>query len=351
MDHAILDRPALVTGATGYVAGWIVRRLLERGATVHAAVRDPANADKRAHLDAMARELPGSIRYFAADLLEPGSYADAMAGCGVVFHAASPFFLGVDDPKRDLVDPAVEGTRSVLAQADATPTVDRIVLTSSCAAIYGDNIDLRDAAGGVFTEDDWNTTSSLDHQPYSYSKTLAEREAWRIAGEQDRWRLVAINPSFVLGPATNPHAGAESIAFLTHMGDGTLRIGVPDMGMGVVDVRDVADAHLAAATRPDARGRHIVSGHDSGLRQIADILRAHFGSDHPIPSRSLPRWLVWLVGPVADGRLTRRAIARNVGYPWRGENAKSRRELGIEYRPLEDTLTEMFEQLVDAGVL
>lgn len=89
------DLPVMVTGATGYVAGWLVQRLLEAGLTVHAAVRDPDSPDKLAHLQRIAAGKPGTMRYFRADLLEPGSYADAMAGCGTVFHTASPFTVTV----------------------------------------------------------------------------------------------------------------------------------------------------------------------------------------------------------------------------------------------------------------
>ena len=73
--------PVMITGATGYVAGWVVKRLLEAGLTVHAPIRDPDNVSKRQHLDALAAELPGQLRYFKADLLTPGAYAEAMAGC------------------------------------------------------------------------------------------------------------------------------------------------------------------------------------------------------------------------------------------------------------------------------
>lgn len=108
------DSPVLVTGATGYVAGWIVRDLLEAGVTVHAAVRDPHNAAKLAHLTGMAEKAPGSLKVFAADLLDEGSYEAAMAGCGIVLHTASPFTSAIKDPQKELVDPALEGTRNVL---------------------------------------------------------------------------------------------------------------------------------------------------------------------------------------------------------------------------------------------
>ena len=196
--------PVMVTGATGYVAGWIVRGLIDAGLTVHAAVRDPDNSGKVQHLLDMAADAPGSIRFFKTDLLDEGSYGPAMEGCSVVFHTASPFVIDVADPQRDLVDPAVRGTANVLNSVNNTPSVGRVVLTSSCAAIYGDAADCADAANGVLTEAVWNTSSSLTHQPYSFSKVEAERAAWEIAQSQSRWDLVVINPSLIVGPGSGP---------------------------------------------------------------------------------------------------------------------------------------------------
>lgn len=343
--------PVLVTGATGYVAGWIVQRLLANGFTVHAAVRDPSNRDKLRYLDELEASAPGTLRYFASDLLEEGSYADAMRGCRIVFHTASPFTLRVEDPQKDLIEPAELGTRNVLEQANATPTVERVVVTSSCAAIYGDNADLADTDGPKLTEDDWNTTSSPTHQPYSYSKVLAEREAWKIAEAQDRWDLVVVNPSLVLGPAINPHATSESFTIVKGFGDGSMKSGVPDLAMGMVDVRDVADAHLAAAFTPSASGRYIVSGHDSTFPELVAILRERYGDAYPLPKRTMPKWLVWLVGPLVDDSVTRKFVSRNVGLPFHADHGKSVRELGMTYRPLAESITEMFQQMVDAGVI
>lgn len=350
-DNASELAPVLVTGATGYVAGWIVQQLLEQGRTVHASVRDPDNQDKLRALNALAKTLPGQIRLFKADLLEQGSFAQAMRGCEVIFHTASPFVIRVDDPQRDLVDPAVLGTRNVLQEANRTDTVTRVVVTSSCAAIYGDNADVAEAPGRVLTEGVWNTSSSLQHQPYSYSKTLAEQEAWAIAERQDRWRLVTVNPSLVLGPAIDPNAAGESISLMRQLGDGTMRIGVPDYGIGVVDVRDVATAHLAAAFLPEAAGRYITCGHNSNFPEVARILRENFGDKFPFPRSTLPKGLVWLVGPLADKSLTRKVISRNVGWPFKADNTKSRDELGMSYRPLTSSVVDMFQQMLDAGNL
>jgi len=340
-------RPVLVTGATGYLAGWLVKRLLEEGLTVHAAVRDPGDVSKLAHLDQAAAGLPGTLRYFKADLLDEGSYAQAMQDCSIVFHTASPFKLDIRDPERELVAPAKLGARNVLETANRTESVRRVVLTSSCAAIYGDCADILNTPGQVLTEAIWNTSSSLRHVPYSYSKTVAEREAWDIAGKQSRWDLVVINPSLILGPGLNPRGTSESFNLVRQLGNGRMKAGVPDIGFGAVDVRDVAEAHLRAAYLPDAKGRHIVSGHNTSLPEIASGLLPKYAA-YPIPRRILPKWLVWLVAPLADKSTTRPFIARNVGYAWRADNGKSVRELKMSYRPLQVTIQEMFQQMIDS---
>lgn len=341
--------PVLVTGATGYVAGRLVEKLLVEGHTVHAAVRDPGNAEKLRFLNALADRHPGTLHAFRADLLEEGSYGKAMAGCELVYHTASPFRVAVDDPMKELIEPARSGTRNVLREADRTPSVRRVVVTSSCAAIYGDNADLLDLPGGILTEDVWNTSSSIEHGAYSYSKTLAEREAWEIHDAQDRWDLVTINPPLVMGPGISSQITSESYKMIRQYGDGTLRTGVPRWGMGIVDVRDVAEAHYRAGFTPEASGRYIVSGHDSDLADLAVPLRKQFGKAYPFPRITTPKWLVWLIGPMLNEAATRRTIERNVGLPWKADNSKSVRELGMTYRPLDETVVEFFQQLVDAG--
>jgi dihydroflavonol-4-reductase len=225
------SKPVLVTGATGYVAGWLVKDLLEAGVTVHAAVRDPDRTDKVSHLSAVADQSPGEIKYFKADLLDEGSYDEAMQGCGVVFHTASPFTIDVKDPQKELIDPAVKGTRNILEAANRVESVSRVVVTSSCAAIYGDNIDCAEAFGGVLTEADWNKSSSLEHNAYSYSKMLAEKAAWQIAEKQDRWKLVTVNPALVIGPALQDNPTSESFNLVKQMGDGTLKMGGTTLGL------------------------------------------------------------------------------------------------------------------------
>lgn len=343
------SKPVLVTGATGYVAGWIVKKLLDEGYTVHAPVRNPNDKEKLKYLNALAEKSQGSIKYFKADLLDEGSYDEAMKNCEMVFHTASPFTLNVKDAQKDLVDPALKGTQNVLASVNRTETVKRVVLTSSCAAIYGDNADIEEMPGKIMTEQIWNTTSSLKHQPYSYSKTVAEKEAWKMNNEQNRWDLVTINPSLVLGPGINPFSTSESFNIIKQMGNGTFKAGVPAFAIGAVDVRDVAEAHFKAGITPSAKGRYITSGTDSSFLGIADILRKKYGNTYPFPAKTLPKFLVLLLGPLSG--MKRKMLKRNIGFPFRADNSKIRKELGISFRPLSESVIDFFEQMIEHNIV
>lgn len=341
-------KPVMVTGATGYVASWLIKKLLDDGLTVHAAVRDPDNKKKIQPLEDIAKKSKGSIKYFKSDLLKNGSYAEAMKGCELVYHTASPFTSKIKDPQTELVDPALLGTRNVLEQANETESVKRVVLTSSCAAIYGDNIDIQKTPLGMLTEEVWNTTSSLKHQAYSYSKTLAEREAWDIVEKQNRWDLVVINPSLVIGPALNPTAvTSESFTILKQLGDGSMKTGAPEFGIGIVDVRDLANAHYLAGFKPEAKGRHIVSAHNTSFLDMAKSIMPEYGKKYPLPHKKLPKALVWLIGPILSKSLNRKMISRNVGYPFKADNSKSIKKLGVTYRTLKESMEDTFRQMID----
>lgn len=344
-------KPVLVTGATGYVAGWLVKLLLEKGITVHAAVRDPDNKNKIDHLLQLAKKTKGKLKFFKTDLLEEDSYTKAMKGCELVYHTASPFTSKIKDPEKDLLNPAKLGTRNVLQSANLVKSVKRVVVTSSCAAIYGDNIDLQSTPGNIYTEEIWNTSSSLHHQAYSYSKVMAEKEAWSIQQQQKRWDLVVINPSLVIGPALNLDSiTSESFNILKQFGDGSIKPGVPNLGIGVVDVRDLAFAHFQAGFLPKASGRHIVSGYNTSLLEMAKALVPSFGEEYPLPRRELPKWIIWLVGPLLNKNLTREFIQKNVGYPFIADNSKSIEQLKVTYRPLQESMEDTFRQMIDAGV-
>lgn len=340
----------LVTGGSGYIASWIVHRLLEMNVPVRTTVRDPDDECRTRPLRDSMASTGGHLEIFKANLLEPGSFDTAMAGCGAVIHTASPFRMDpVNNPFDVLVRPALEGTRNVLESVNRTPSVQRVVLTSSVVAMIGDN---RDAAGlpdGIVTDSMWNETSDLAHQPYAYSKTVAEKEAWRLADAQTRWDLVTIHPGFVIGPARTRRSDSTSIRTMIQLGNGTFRRGVPLLWMGVVDVRDAAQAHINAVLTENASGRYIVTARSVRFLDLVHHLLDSFGNRYPFPRSEVPKFLVWLMAPGVG--LTRKYVRHNVGFPLAFDNSRSREELKIGYRAVRDSITEQFQQLLDDGLV
>lgn len=339
--------PVLVTGANGYVASWIVKELLDAGCTVHATVRDPNNTAKTEHLLTLADQAPGTLKLFAADLLTDGNFDEAMQGCRVVMHTASPFVVrGIKDGYKDLIEPAVQGTKNVLESCNRTDSVKRVVLTSSVVAVYGDNAD---AGGKVLTEADWNTTSNASHQPYPASKVAAEKAAWDICKAQNRWDMVTINPGLVLGPSLTKASGSESLAIIGDMVKGKLRTGVPDLEMGLVDVRDIAKAHVRAAFTAEAEGRHLLVSESLTMLDIANVIGEKFGRTFKLPTRTVPKGLVWLVGPLQG--LSRKFVALNVGHPLKFDNSKSIHSLKMDYIPAQTMILDHLQQMIDDGLV
>lgn len=342
--------PILVTGATGYIASWVIKQLLEKGHTVHATVRDLNKKKSFAHLEKIAAQSSGSLQLFQANLLEPGSFDQAMQGCEVVLHMASPFVVtNYKDAVKDIIEPAVLGTENVLNSVNSTESVKRVVVTSSIASTYGDAIDIRQTANNEFDESHWNTTSSEAHQPYPYSKVMAERKAWDMQKAQTRWDLVCINPALVLGPSLTPSTQSGSVEVLQQFANGMTLAGVPPMWNGIVDVRDVADAHLQAAFNPKAENRYIISGGTLSLLEMGKILRQHFGNKFPFPRNQLPKAAFKLLGPFIG--FSKSFVELNMGYPIYFNADKSKKDLGIHYRNIETSLVEHFQQLLDDGIV
>ncbi|MCI0543559.1 MAG: aldehyde reductase [Actinobacteria bacterium] len=337
----------MVTGASGFVGAEITRQLLARGYHVMATTRDVGKARAQGHLTS----LPGAdqrLELHQADLLSPGDYDDAVEGCVYALHVASPYVLNVEDPQRDLVDPAVKGTLSVLESAARTPTVRRVVLTSSFVAMQGP------PEGKVFSEADWNTVASLGYQAYDYSKTMAERAAWQyVETRHPEFDLVAINPTSVIGPSLIP-ARNESHGFFVSLTDGT-QPGILPFDFPFVDVRDVALAHILAMESPLARGRYIATAGTSGPVRFAEIAR-EMGLDQRY---RIPR--LRLDGPVGSrvARLavplqpkgTRDFLRSAMGRHFVLDNTKIRRELGMVFRDLDETIRDTWLDLERWGHL
>ncbi|MDA3809405.1 MAG: NAD-dependent epimerase/dehydratase family protein [Spirochaetaceae bacterium] len=339
-----------VTGATGYIASWIVRDLLVEGHEVSITVRDKSKTEKYQHLLDIEKESEGILHVFEADLMKEGSFDLAVAGSEYVMHTASPFFLDdKTDPKKNLLDPAVKGTRNVLGAVNRSNSVKRVVLTSSLAAIYGDNKEMTEKGVEALDESLWNTSSSLSHNAYSYSKTEAEKAAWEMAKEQSVWDLVTIHPGFVLGPSLTKRKDSTSIETLLRIVNGELSTGSPDLQFIFSDVRDISKGHILGAFTKNAERRYIVANENGSLLKVGKIIKEEFGKSYKVPGNMVPKWLVWLIAPQIG--LTRSFIKNNVGYPLAVNNERSKKELGMSYHSLKDTVIDHVRQLQSDGLI
>jgi nucleoside-diphosphate-sugar epimerase len=344
MDYINKEKPVLVTGGTGYIASWIIKFLLEDGYQVRTTVRDKNNKKKLDFIEDIKDQYKDKLTIFEADLLSEGSFDAAVEECELVIHAASPFKVqGIKDAEKELIEPARVGTKNVLESVNKADSVKRVVLTSSCAAIYGDNADINNQPNGIFTEEDWNTSSSVKHNPYPYSKTVAEKEAWKIQQSQDKWSLVVINPGLVAGPSLTKRKDSTSIDFLSSFLNGKYKAGIPDLWFAMVDVREVARAHIIAGTKEEAKGRHILVSESLDTTGIRDILKEKYG-DYPLPKGKLPKLMLYIFGPLQG--FTWKYVSRNVGIPIYFDNTYSQEDLGIQYRPVRETLFDQAEQLI-----
>jgi nucleoside-diphosphate-sugar epimerase len=342
-------KPILVTGGTGYLASWIVKQLLDEGREVRTTVRNLAQKEKFAHLTAIAVKSKGTLRFFEADLLKTGSFLEAMKDCELVIHTASPFIIsGVKNAQKELIEPALEGTRNVINSVNATSSVKRVVLTSSVVAIFGDAADQSSTENDIFTEEHWNFSSSVDHQPYSYSKTLAEKLAWELAGKQNRWDLLTINPGFIMGPSLSKRTDSTSIGIMIQMATGKFKTGVPTGKMGFVDVRDVAKSHILAGFTPESSGRHICVSDLKTFLDLANAIRTEH-PNYPLPKSFIPKRLFWLIAPLTG--FTRKYVKLNVGFDLKFDNSYIRKDLGLEFIPFEKTISDHFNQLVKDGII
>lgn len=333
-----------VSGATGFIASHTITRLLAAGHRVRGSVRSVKKASDVAFL----RDRPGADRLelVEADLLAPNAFAGLLDGCDVVLHMASPYVLDVANPQRDLIDPAVHGTRSMLEACATTSGLRRVVLTSSMAAIT-DEPDARH----VLTENDWNTSSTLTRNPYYLSKTLAEREAWTFKERRTTpWDLVVVNPFMVMGPSLTSSLNTSNKVIADLLNGGFPAI--VSVTWGVVDVRDVADAHIRAMDAPGASGRYICAAGTASMREFVEILGANGYGRFRLPTRGLDHPIGNLLVRLASrlqSRGTGQYLRSHVGRVPRFDNAKIRRDLGMQFRPVEQTLLETAADLVRWG--
>jgi len=322
-----------VTGGSGFIAGWCITQLLNQGHQVVVTIRSPRReAGVRAAVGATAA---APLSFVVADLSDDDGWDDALADCEVVLHVASPMSAAEADA---MITEAVEGTLRVLAAADRA-RVRRVVMTSACAAATPAGSQL----SGIVDETCWTDADEPGLSAYRRSKTLAERAAWDYTAQGRSFALTTVLPAAVFGPARSALA-LGPLGLIGALLDGSATA-VPRLGFEIVDVRDVAAAHLLAMTSAQAEHqRFIVSGELLWYADIADILRAHLGDQAAnVPSATLTDEQFRSLAPMSP-------LVANLlpllGRDLRHSSAKARGALGWQSRPAVDTIVDAARWLV-----
>ena len=326
-----VTEPVLVTGGSGVVGGALVRRLVGDGRPVRALARSEASA--------------GALRTVGAqpmrgDVLDLGSFTEAMRGCGTVFHVAGVNAMCLRDPA-PMVRTNVEGSTNAI-RAAAEAGVGRVVYTSSSSAIG-------EASGTVGREDSPHRRSFLS--TYERSKHEAEKLVFALAGELGV-EVVVVNPSSVQGPGP-PGGSAPRQLELTN----GRRPGRVDTTISLIDIDDCTEGHLLAETRGTAGERYLLSGATLTTRDAVALLERIWGLPRRV--RFAPAWVASAGGHTvwAGTRLLRRdapvcpEAVRTLLHGHRYDGSRATRELGLSYTPVEDTLRRTLEWCAERGLV
>jgi nucleoside-diphosphate-sugar epimerase len=334
----------LLTGISGFLGGHVALELLKAGYLVRGSVRDLKKADKvRDTLGKAGADLK-RLEFVALDLLADAGWDDAMADVRYLQHTASPFVTKEPRDRNELIRPAVEGTRRAVGAA-LRAKVERIVVTSSMAAIMYGHDKTRTTP---FAAADWTNLEGRQISGYVESKTRAEKAAWELvdkAGRHDD--LATINPGAIFGPLLDEDPGT-SIALLKRMFDGSLPAAAK-IAFIVVDVRDVAAAHVAAMTSEAARGKRFPMGNGTfSLMELAGILKQGMPDRAgKLPRFEVPDWVVRLVGTV-DADI--RGNLGELGVVKRADASEVRRLLGRDLISPEEATLSSARSLVAQGL-
>lgn len=337
----------LVTGGSGFIAGHVIVQLLEQGHTVRSTLRSLRKEDTvRAVLRDAGATRHDALTFVEADLLSDAGWADAVAGMDYVMHLASPIHTGRVKDENEVIAPARDGALRVL-RAARDAGVRRTVLTSAFHAVgFGHG-----RIDHVFTEDDWSPLDGPRVDAYGRSKILAEKAAWDfVSTPGTAMELTTILPVAVMGPVMGDEVSGANHVVQNSLSGGMP--GYPDMYVPIVDVRDVAAAHVAAMTAPGAAGQRFLVGTGEpaiAMKEIGAVLRADLGEKAAkVPTRSIPDVVVRVT---ALFRAEFRPVAADLGYVKRVSTAKTRETLGITPRPAREAIIAAGRSMVDRGLV
>ncbi|EOA38085.1 hypothetical protein CARUB_v10009553mg, partial [Capsella rubella] len=272
IDQSLLKMAEyLVTGGTSFIASHVIKALLESGHFVRTTVRD-SDEEKVGFL----WELKGAkerLKIFEADLTVEGSFDEAVNGVDGVFHIASRVSVGLDSNNMERFDPDRSGIMNVMNScAKSRNTVKRIVLTSSSTTIR-----YRFDATQVspLNESHWTDLEYCKRFKiwYAYAKTLAEKEAWKIAAEK-KLNLVVVIPTFCIGPILSPKPTSSPLILLSVVKGARGRY--PNFRGGFVHIDDVVAAQILAMEELKASGRILCSSSVAHWSEIIEMLRIKY---------------------------------------------------------------------------
>jgi nucleoside-diphosphate-sugar epimerase len=260
----------LVTGISGYIGSWVTLRALESGKyLVRGTVRNAKDEDKLKILKEAFKDRYEEIELVQATLTDQDSIDKAVEGCEYVLHVASPFPLESPKDENEVIGPAVDGTEGIM-KACHKHKVKRVVVTSSCAAIADYTL------GDVeINEEHWPEITK-DQSPYFKSKIYAEKAAWDYIEklpEEEKFELSTINPGFVVGPLL-AKMGGTSVEVVSQCLTGKMP-GIPACYTQIIDVRDVADAHIRALESEPYK-RYALSTETVKFLAVGQILNDEF---------------------------------------------------------------------------
>ena len=322
-------KPVCVTGGSGFLGAHVVNELLKRGYNVRATVRDVNNEAKTKHIKAL-EGAKDRLTLVQANLLQEGSFDEAFQGCSVVIHTASPFF-NANATEDGLTKPAIQGTLNVLNSMQRNSASQRLVLTSSTAAVYAD-FETR-PKDHVYTEEDWSLEDLLvkEEKWYCLGKTKAEKLAYSFIKENKAtFDLVTLNPTLILGPMLQPTLNESSKVILDLIKAGP-DFELPNSSGTFVDVRNVAVAHVLAFENPSAAGRHLLISECAFRIKVADILRPLCPEHNPPSKVSKEEPAPSFIGPAQPAEVL--------------FNCDKAKKLGIEFISLQDMLKETVASL------
>ncbi|KAI9329604.1 NAD-dependent epimerase/dehydratase [Obelidium mucronatum] len=337
-----MPKKIVVTGGNGFIASHVIQQLLESPQNYKVTATVRSISAKGSAITAF----PGAAERLTlkeADLNNPESF-DFLSGHDVVLHLASPFALTVKDNQKDLVDPAVNGTLAVLNAAKKAGSVKTVIVTSSLAAVTE-----KPHVGRILDETVWNQDSTVDWNPYYYSKVAAERAAWDFMAENKDtvgFKLITILPVFVIGPAHTSSIN-ESVQTVMNIIKGGFPVRV-NLWWPYVDVRDVAAAHILAFEKDVESGRYIATGDRTiNMSEACDIIKERHPEFSNIPSMTAPNILPWLLSfaqPTGTGSYLRSNLSNESGYEV--SNQKIKTALGITFRPVEESIEDTVQDLI-----